>query len=682
MQRFPALADAVAGRGPLSIRATTHGLYWGPGNPITDIDTLARILVTGRGLELAILGCTRNERQLLALAAWHGGSLTPEQAAAENISADNLERAALGLSELLLTDPSRGWVVLRPGVLETTPLPGIPVRTWADQLTSEQLRTMLANLGVSAGTRKWERLDMFEATMRDEARVRSAVAALDDDARRLLLTIARAGGWGMNAGEAVRSAGVPHTTIFRLASTGLVEYSRWDSSVWVWLDVLVTLRGGRLFDDWSEPALELREMRADEVVRVPPAVGRLEQLLDHWATSPPPGLKSGGLGVRPVRTTAKVLGLPSAEVGLLAALAADLGLLRAVITERRGRGRNQTVDWEWRVTGDRETWRTESPARRWARLVQSWLDSEHLETSGKAVERYERGVPDPTHSLQRTTFLNAIGRVPAGSGMTRDSMEARLVFENFGLFAPAVVRQLIEEARILGLVPPGDVVGLGSAGRTLLTGVPELERSIASAADRFIVQADHTIIAPPDLHHDITTTLERFTRLESDAGARIYRVTAEDTVRALDAGWTTTEILSFLSEHTETPIASNVERTILDAGERHGRLQVGDATTWVASDDPALLASALGVRAAKLEAVSPTLAVSELSREKVVSALRAAGLAPGERLRAKPTTPEARAVGNRPALRDRPVPTEAEIERLVTKIFPLTTQGGKEKGSR
>jgi hypothetical protein len=311
----------------------------------------------------------------------------------------------------------------------------------------------------------------------------------------------------------------------------------------------------------------------------------------------------------------------------------------------------------------------ESPGRRWARLVQGWLDSQHLDTSGKAIERYDRGVPEVTHSLLRTIFLDALRRIPPGSGATHDSVEARLVFENFGLFAPAVVRQLLEEARILGLVPPGDVVGLGSAGRILLAGVAELEGSIAGAAERFIVQADHTIIAPPDLHHDITTTLERFTRLESDAGARIYRVTAEDTVRALDAGLTTAEILAFLSEHTETPVAANVERTILDAGERHGRLQVGGATTWVASDDPALLANAVAVRAAKLEAVSPTLAVSELSRDKVVSALRAAGLAPGERLGATPDTPQARSIETRVPLRDRPVRSEAEVEQLATALF-------------
>ncbi|MEX1005777.1 MAG: helicase-associated domain-containing protein [Acidimicrobiia bacterium] len=669
MYRFPLLADAVEGRGPLSVRPMAQGLYWAPGYPITDLEALARLLVTGRALELAILGCTRTERQLLALAAWHGGALTPENATSEGIPAEQIDRAVQGLADLLLVDPSREWIVLRPGVTEATPLPGIPVRAWEDRLTSEQLRTRLANLGVSAGSRKLERLDMMETVLRDERSVLSAVNALDAESKRLFLTVAKAGGWGMSPIDAIRSAGVPYTMVERLSATGLIAISGWDDRIWVWLDVLVALAGGRLFDDWSEPTLELRELGHFEVVRIPAAVGRLEQLLDQWTTTPPPGLKGGGLGVRSVRTTAKLLGLPSEQVGLLAALAAELGLLRPVVAERRGRGRSQQVDWEWRVTGDRQTWSAESPGRRWASLVQSWIDSQHLDTSGKAIERYERGTPEVTPSFLRTLFLTALARIPEGSGATSDSLTARLLFEHFGLFAPAVVGQLLEEARILGLVLPGDVVGLGLAGRMLLAGVAELEDSIAGAADLFILQPDHTIIAPPDLHHDITTTLERLTRLESDAGARIYRVTAEDTVRALDAGWTTDEILVFLSGHTGTPLPSNVERTILDAGEQHGRLQVGDATTWVASDDPALLASAVSVRAAKLSPVSPTLAVSELPRDKVVAALRTAGLSPGERLGAKPVTPEARSTGTRVPLRDRAVRSDDEIEQLAARLF-------------
>lgn len=670
MHRFPLVADAVAGTGPLSVQLAPHGLYWGKGQPITDLDALARLLAAGRSIELAIhASATRNEQQLLALAAWHGGSLTPSDLATEDIGAEELERAVRGLSELLMTDASRGWVVLRPGIIELAPLPGIPIRAWSNDVTSAQLGTMLTNLGVSAGPRKWERLEALEAALRDETMVRSAVVALDDDSRKLFLTVARSGGAGTRAVDAMRAAGMHYTTLHRLSATGLVGFSGWDGRMWVWLDVLVALAGGRMFEDWSEPAPDLRDLSDDEVVRVPPVVGRLEQLLDLWTTSPPPALKSGGLGVRSVRSAAKVLGRPSEEVGLLSALAADLGLITTVVTGRHGRGRNQAVDQEWRVTGARDAWRGQSPARRWARLLQCWLDSDHLETSGKAIERYERGVPQMTHSLVRTTFLHALRRIPEGSGAPSASMVGRLVFEHPGLFAPAIIRQLIEEARILGLVPNGDVVGLGSAGRTLLAGVADLESGIAGASDRFVIQADHTIIAPPDLHHDITTMLERFTRLESDAGARIYRVTAEDTVRALDAGWTTTEMLDFLSEYSEAPVASNVERTILDAGERHGRLQVGDATTWVACDDPALLASAVAVRAAKLEAISPTLAVSGLSRDKVVVALRVAGLAPGERVGAKPETPEVRSIDTRHPLRDRPVRTDGEVRQLATALF-------------
>jgi hypothetical protein len=168
--------------------------------------------------------------------------------------------------------------------------------------------------------------------------------------------------------------------------------------------------------------------------------------------------------------------------------------------------------------------------------------------------------------------------------------------------------------------------------------------------------------------------LERIAHLESDAGARIYRITPEDTVRALDGGWTLDRVIAFLADHSTVAIPQNVERTIRDAAERHGRLQVGAAATWVASDDPTLLVRALGVKAARLEGITPTLAVSSLPSEKVLESLRAKGLAPAERVNARPQTPSPTIPSSRPrhdggarlALL-----APDEIEALARRLYPV-----------
>ena len=142
------------------------------------------------------------------------------------------------------------------------------------------------------------------------------------------------------------------------------------------------------------------------------------------------------------------------------------------------------------------------------------------------------------------------------------------------------------------------------------------------------MQADHTIVAPPGFDPDLDTTLSRIAALESDAGARIYRITDASLAAALDTGMDAEAILGFLRQYSTVEIAANVERTVRDAAGRHGQLRIGSGITWVACDDPLQLALAVAVKAAKLTAISPTAAVSSLPEDKVLAALRVKGVTP------------------------------------------------------
>jgi hypothetical protein len=155
-----------------------------------------------------------------------------------------------------------------------------------------------------------------------------------------------------------------------------------------------------------------------------------------------------------------------------------------------------------------------------------------------------------------------------------------------------------------------------------------LADALAAGPTAFTVQADHTVIAPPGLDADLDSTLSRIAALESDAGARIYRITDASIGSALDTGMDAAAILAFLHEHSTVEIAANVERTVRDAEARHGQIRIGSAVTWIACDDPMQLVRAVGVKSAKLTVVSPTAAVSPLAEDKVLAALRAKGVAP------------------------------------------------------
>lgn len=569
---------------------------------------------------------------------------------------------------------------LRPGVAEWVHLPGIPVRDGAESYNSEQLASWLRHLGVSAGARKAERVDALEEALRDINVVKRAIHNLEPEARDLFERVARKGHARISDVDPMGIYG-RNTPFHQLHASGLVGARMYENVLWVWLDVIVALTGG-LYYDWSVERPVPRSLTDPGPEQIPPVVGRVDQLLDRWSASPPRALKSGGLGVKQVRSAAKGLGVTSSEVGLLAALAIELGLLAPVVTATRGRGRNASFDEEWRPTERRSEWSSDPAWRRWATLVQEWLDSQQLDVAGKAIERHESDAPLLNRPLTRRSYLEALASLGVGFGLEKADLDAWLAFRMPSVMAPAVVEQLTDEAQALGLVTKQGPIGLTSIAHRLLEGLDQLAAATAGTADQFTLQGDHTVIAPPDLHPDVAGDLERLSRLESDAGARIYRVDGESLIRAFDDGWTPERVLAFLGEHSTTPVPQNVERTVRDAAERHGRLLIGSATTWVTSDDPSALAEAVAVKAAHLESISPGLAVSSLAPEKVAEALRRKGLAPKEQTAEKPPAPvRRRRSPDTRELRERPLRSREELSRLAASVGVTTTAAAEPDAS-
>ena len=140
------------------------------------------------------------------------------------------------------------------------------------------------------------------------------------------------------------------------------------------------------------------------------------------------------------------------------------------------------------------------------------------------------------------------------------------------------------------------------------------------------MQADHTVIAPPDLRADVAAWLASIAVLESDAGAFIYRLDPHLLTVAVQAGKTPESILEFLTELSSVPLAANIEWLVRDAARRAGRIRLISAPTVVVVSDPVDLVTACSVKAAKLRPISDTVAVSETP--KVQAALERKGLVP------------------------------------------------------
>jgi uncharacterized protein YidB (DUF937 family) len=119
--------------------------------------------------------------------------------------------------------------------------------------------------------------------------------------------------------------------------------------------------------------------------------------------------------------------------------------------------------------------------------------------------------------------------------------------------------------------------------------------------------------------------------IESRGSASVDRVTPQSVRRALDLGVTTAELHELFRTHSMTGVPQALEYLIDDVGRRYGTLRLGQASTYLRSDDPALIdqaiaqAASLGIDVRRL---APTVAISTTSLPDLMANLRAGGLVP------------------------------------------------------
>ena len=679
--RVPGLAAALEGHGHL-VGWLRYGVPRGRGP--ADLALLARVLASPAGLEATLGALTLTELQVLLLAHWTGGALQREAALAEagarpgSPQAVALDRAAASLHALLLSDGARGWVVLRPGVEGGLALPGVTLRDGLRHWPSEAVAARLRAIGVAAADvppRRSERVDLLVAALREPEIARALVADLPEAAARVLARLRQEGfvrvrdlGVAWYSGQ--RPAYYPETSLDALVARGLAGVDEVQQLAFVWLDVAVALNGGRLFTSWPEAPQPTPRPLERQAVAVPAVVAQLDRLLRVWEAEPAPALQDGGLGVRPVRAAARALGLPDGVVGLLAGLAIGLGLLGTVSQGMVGRGRQRREILSWSPTRAAQAWASEPAEERWSRLVAAWLDSDLVDEREGLPERCDPAARESGARPARAELLALLVDLDEGYGLALAELVDVAALRRPRLLEGCVAG-LTAAARALGLVPPAGPVGLTDLARRLLHGGPAAARAALPTPSReFVVQADHTVIAPPDLHPEVAATLERYAELESDAGARVYRLTERRLGQALVDGDDGEAIAAFLDEHSRTPVPQNVAYLVADCARRHGRLRAGESRSYLRSEDPGLLTAAAAVRSARLRVLAPTVAISSLPRDKLVAALAARGVVAvpedarrcGDRGPAPPGRPAlARRAGRhrRPAFQPAPGPAGA-----------------------
>jgi len=361
-----------------------------------------------------------------------------------------------------------------------------------------------------------------------------------------------------------------------------------------------------------------------------------EKLLAEWSADPPPMLRAGGLGVRDVRRTARLLDLDEARAALVAEIAVAAGLI-AWTDEGTGAPL-------WLPTVAADTWLVAPPQRRWALLVPAWLELPRL--PGLAGSRDDRDRPlaalsdelsQPRAPAQRRRILEVIAELPAGGGIQRPEELAEVLAwrapRQDGRRRQEVVGWTVQEATVLGVLALG---ALSSAGRALLREGPAaasavLHTVLPEPVNHVVVQADRTVVAPGPLEPERAREIGLVADVESAGGATVYRVTEDTVRRALDAGRGAADLHELFRTRSVTPVPQSLSYLIDDVARRHGRLRGGAAAAFLRCDDAALVTELLAHPVAArcgLRRLAPTVLVSPLALAALLEEVRGAGFLP------------------------------------------------------
>ncbi|GAB3269776.1 helicase-associated domain-containing protein [Sinomonas notoginsengisoli] len=451
----------------------------------------------------------------------------------------------------------------------------------------------------------------------------------------------------------------------------------------------LALRGGRIVPDLAMAPPPATLAMTTAALRRNAALGAIGDILRavsalavEASERPIETLRAGGVGTREMRRLAVVLRTDLDPAVFALELAAAAGVL--------------SLDPDtstWRATGA-EAWLALARPEQWLVLATAWLDTTRVASLAMSPEGRDQLAPlagegqrsDAPGVRRRILEVAAQladevarpdGRVPVpdpDSIRTRiDWLQPRLVRRLRGL-----LETVLAEAALLGFMGSGSVTEVGAAvlrddfdaARDSLAGL------LPAGLDKVLLQADLTAVAPGYLDPLLARRLGLLADPEGRGPATIYRFSEASLRRAFDAGEDAASVHAFLTAHSSTPVPQPLAYLVDDTAARHGRIKVGRAGSFIASDDEAALAGVLTDPAARqlgLTQIAPTVIVSNASPQEVANVLRELGHSPAVDTTLDPVV-RLRHAGVSPLRVPAPRPAVPDPESIETQLAILRTQ--------
>ncbi|MBN1172497.1 MAG: helicase-associated domain-containing protein [Micromonosporaceae bacterium] len=407
-------------------------------------------------------------------------------------------------------------------------------------------------------------------------------------------------------------------------------------------------------DPPAAPATTRDQVPADRAAagQAMETVRNTEALLEDLSAEPAATLRSGGIGVRDLRRLARACGTSEQTTALLVEVAVAAGLLAESSSEIGYAQYLPTVAYDG--------WRAGSIATRWLRLVTAWIsmrrepslvgqrgDRRIVNALSGEVER--SGAPS-----RRRAVVAVLAAAPPGTVLDPSDIVSVLAWRaprKATKSSASAVATVLQEAAQLGLTGLGtlsgyarllladqtteekgedeDPLGLNECDRPCeLNAVKALDELLPAPVEHILVQADLTVVVPGPPEPALATELSLMADQESPS---VFRITSASVRRALDTGFTSTDLQALLAKRSRTPIPQPVAYLIDDVARQHGGLRVGSAGSFVHSDDETLITEVMANRRMTglvLRRLAPTVVTASCSVPRLMAALRDAGYAP------------------------------------------------------
>jgi len=398
-------------------------------------------------------------------------------------------------------------------------------------------------------------------------------------------------------------------------------------------EVAIALRGGKTHKERfiKQPLLSgakriEQQINLAAIANVSTVLRWVEELLNFWADEPADALRAGGLGVRDLKIISTHLGVDES----CTAFVAELAYLASLIS----------IDADDRILPSNkfDIWLMQTPADRWQMLASQWLITSRVSGLVGRVEAKNVAALGPELDRVNAARVRALtlellrenqGVAPEWNSF-KEVLSWRAPVRRNSSLQDELAEWTLREAEWLGITGQG---ALSKYGAQFLVGddLSAINEDLPKTVDHILIQSDNTAIAPGPLEHEISQALAMMAEIESRGGATVYRFTESTIRRALDHGKTGDEIKTFLVKTSKTPMPQPLEYLIADVAKKHGKLRVGNTSSFIRCEDTALISQIMNdkkLEILSLRRIAPEVVICDMDATDAMRVLRECGYLP------------------------------------------------------